>query len=189
MSKKKSSVDEFLKKDNPNLEALKKKYFDNNQGANPQDVSYIPPTEESQQKLEEYVAFKRSTQQTVPLRTRFRNFITGKFKVEVGQRSIYIWRSRKFEEVAYLHLPRFAFLSFSCYLIYRIKLKQMESQRWKAGVRSERQEAVEKQIAEISTVIGAYQGNQFDPNKTPTFDKNYKDDALPYLYQKEEKEL
>ena len=65
----------------------------------------------------------------------------------------------------------------------------MEAHKWKRGVRSERQESVSKQIEEIGNVIGAYQSNQFDPNKTPTFDKNYKDDALPYLYQKEEKEL
>jgi hypothetical protein len=152
-------------------------------GSNQDPTSFVaPPSEEQQQKLEDYVAFKRNAVKVLPLRTRLTNAITGKFKIEVGQKSIYIWRARKFEEVAYLHLPRFAFLSFSCYLIYRIKLKQMESQRWKAGVRSERQEAVEKQISEISNVIGAYQKNQFDPHKTPSFDKNYKDDALPYLY-------
>ena len=42
MSKKKNnSVEEFLKKDDPNLEALKKKYFNE---AN-MSTSYVPPAE------------------------------------------------------------------------------------------------------------------------------------------------
>jgi hypothetical protein len=56
----------------------------------------------------------------------------------VGPNSIYIWKSRRFEEFIYLHVPRFLFLTLSCYIIYRINVKQLEARRWKEGVKSHR---------------------------------------------------
>jgi hypothetical protein len=55
-----------------------------------------------------------------------------------------------------MHIPRMVFLMASCYVIYRINLKQREARRWKEGVKSHRQEDISKQIDEISRVIGAH---------------------------------
>jgi hypothetical protein len=53
-----------------------------------------------------------------------------------------------------MHVPRMLFLGASCYVIYRITLKQAEAKRWKEGVTSHRQEDITKQIDEISKIIG-----------------------------------
>ena len=112
-----------------------------------------------------------------------------RFKIQVGPNSIYIWRSRRFEELIYLHIPRFLFLAGSCYLIYRISLKQQEGRRWKEGVKSHRQEEISKQLEEISKVIGANQKNTFEPLKNVEYDRSYSGDQFKYSYEQEEKDL
>ena len=49
------------------------------------------------------------------------------FKVKVGDRSIYVWHSRKFEELAYMNIPRALFLLGSVFVIYNITLRQQQA--------------------------------------------------------------
>ena len=114
----------------------------------------------------------------MPLRQRLKDSIGSKLKVQVGKNSIYVWRSRAFEEIAYLHLPRFLFLGFSCYVIYRINVRQQQTKQWRMGVKSHRQEEISKQLDEISKVIGAHEPNQFEPLKKVEFDKSYSGDQF-----------
>jgi hypothetical protein len=53
--------------------------------------------------------------------------MSSRFKIQVGDNSIYLWKSRRFEELIYMHMPRMFFLCASCYVIYRINLKQQEA--------------------------------------------------------------
>ena len=41
----------------------------------------------------------------------------------MGEKSIYVWHSRKFEEFAYMQMPRVLFLIGSVYAIYKITLR------------------------------------------------------------------
>ncbi len=75
-----------------------------------------------------------------------------------------------------MHVPRFCFLGFSCYVIYRISLKQQQARKWKEGVKSHRQEEISKQIDQISKVIGVGQVNTFEPMKKVELDKKYSGD-------------
>ena len=75
------------------------------------------------QELEEYIQRQRRLKTHVPLTQRLKDKIGDKLKVQMGKQSIYVWRSRRFEEVMYLHFPRFLFLGFSCYVIYKINLR------------------------------------------------------------------
>ena len=64
------------------------------------------------------------------------------FLIKVGQSHVYFWHSRRFEEFFYMHIPRFIFLAGSIYTIYTISLKQRQSQNWRSGVISHRQEEI-----------------------------------------------
>jgi len=85
--------------------------------------------------------------------TRLNKAIDKYFTVKVGRESIYIWKSRRFEEMMYMHLPRLIFISFSVYVIYRINLKQYENKKWKNSVTSFRQEEINKQLEVIYSLI------------------------------------
>ena len=53
--------------------------------------------------------------------------LVDKFKVKVGDKSIYVWHSRKFEELAYMNIPRALFLVGSIFIIYQITLRQQQA--------------------------------------------------------------
>ena len=61
----------------------------------------------------------------------------------MGNKSVYFWHSRRFEEFAYMHIPRFFFLAGAIYTIYTINLKQRQAQSWRNGVTSHRQEEIQ----------------------------------------------
>ena len=84
--------------------------------------------------------------QRLSIRDRVKAFVNDKLSVQVGQNSIYVWKSRRFEEMIYMHIPRLLFLVASCYVIYRISLRQHEASKWKQGVKSHRQEEITRQI-------------------------------------------
>ena len=107
----------------------------------------------------------------------------------MGRHSIYVWKSRAFEEMIYMHIPRFMFLAASCYVIYQINLRQQRNKQWRHGVQSNRQQEITKQIDEIAAVIGVNEPNQFEPLKKVEYDKSYSGDQFQYQYQLEEKEL
>lgn len=45
------------------------------------------------------------------------------FKISIDGRSVYVWHSRRFEEIMYMHVPRFLFLAGSIYAIFLINLR------------------------------------------------------------------
>eukprot|EP00347_Sterkiella_histriomuscorum_P010217 403377152 len=185
---KKSSVDDFLNnKNEKDLESLKRKYFDSSNYQSNINSSIKPPAQNfsEQTELEEYLRKQKIKSQRRPIKEWFRQ----KLMVEVGRKKVYFWKARQFEEVMYLHLPRFLFLSASCYIIYQINLRQRMNQRWRSGVQSQRQQDIQSQIDQISTVIGANQPNQFEALKSVEFDKSYSGDQFSYQYQLEEKQL
>jgi hypothetical protein len=138
--------------------------------------------------LEAYLAKQRRLKARVPLKKQLIDAMSSRLKITVGDNSIYVWKSRRFEELIYMHLPRMFFLGASCYVIYRINLKQQEAKRWKEGVKSHRQEDISKQIGEISRIIGTTQ-NQFEPNKNVQYDRSYSGDQYKYSYEATEKDL
>ena len=187
-------MQEFLeKKDDPALEAYRKKLMEDDRTSS-QTSSYTNPVgndmskEDGTQKIEEFISKQNRVRQRVSLKQRLIDSINAKLKVQVGSNSIYIWKSRRFEEMFFLHVPRFLFLGISCYIIYRISLKQAQADRWKSGVKSLRQEEVSKQIDEISKVIGSTK-NTFEPLKNVQYDKSYSGDQYHYSYEREEKDL
>ena len=60
------------------------------------------------------------------------------FLIKIGSKSIYFWNSRAFEEILYMHVPRFIFLAGSIYTIYTISLRKRQEANWKNGVTSHR---------------------------------------------------
>ena len=105
--------------------------------------------------------------------------------VNTGTKTIYIWRSRVFEEFFYMYVPRFVFLTMSCYVIYRITMKQRQNQRMTTMIRSHRQEQIDSQLEHIETVLNASR-NEFEPGKNIQYDRSYEGNHLKYAYQKEE---
>ena len=45
------------------------------------------------------------------------------FKISIDGKSVYVWHSRRFEEMMYMQVPRFLFLAGSIYIIYLINLR------------------------------------------------------------------
>ena len=70
---------------------------------------------------------QRRLKARVPLKKQLIDAMSSRFKIQVGDNSIYLWKSRRFEELIYMHMPRMFFLCASCYVIYRINLKQQEA--------------------------------------------------------------
>jgi hypothetical protein len=68
------------------------------------------------------------------------------FKIKVDGKAIYVWHARRLQEVVFMHIPRFLFLGGSIYAIFCINMRQMETQRYKSGVTSHRQEEINRQF-------------------------------------------
>ena len=127
-SKESSGLKAFLKKKDPNLDKLKDRYFKGDNVENekhrfksaykPSDTQFSAP-----QDMERYVAQQRMIKKHVPMRQQMKHAFDNFFLIRVGQKSLYFWHSRKFEELAYMHIPRLIFLTMSVYTIYRINLR------------------------------------------------------------------
>ena len=87
-----------------------------------------------------------------------------------------------------MHIPRFIFLAGSIYTIYTISLKQRQSQNWRNGVISHRQEEIRDQLSQIEQVIRPTE-NIFEPGKQVEFDPKYTGDQVSYRYEREERDL
>ena len=73
--------------------------------------------------LDRYIDIVKRKQQRPSYKDRWRKWVDTQFKVQSGRKSIYLWRSRPFEEVMYMYFPRFAFILGSSYLIHLIMLR------------------------------------------------------------------
>ena len=89
----------------------------------------------------------------VPIRQRMQTAFDNLFLLRIGSKSVYIWHSRRFEEILYMHVPRLLFLSLSIYTIYYINLRQRQREKWKHGVISHRQEAIKQQYSQMESIL------------------------------------
>ena len=140
--------------------------------------------------MEQYIENQKTKRklQNFSVAARLRRLKDKFFLINIGPKSVYLWHSRKFEEFAYMILPRFLYLTGAAYIIYTINYNQRQNAKWKNYVTSHRQEAVSSQYEQIEAVLQP-QVNQFEPGKQVQFDKNYTGDNLNYRYMKEEQEL
>ena len=72
------------------------------------------------------------------LRSRFNKLMQDWLMVRIDGKTVYVWHSRRLQEIIYMHIPRFLFLSGAIYTIYLINLQVNERQKWKRGVVSHR---------------------------------------------------
>ena len=86
-----------------------------------------------------------------------RNAFDNLFLLRIGSKSVYIWHSRRFEEILYMHVPRLLFLSLSIYTIYYINLRQRQREKWKNGVISHRQEAIKQYAIDVAKILNTSQ--------------------------------
>lgn len=124
-SKQSGGLNSFLKKKDPNLDSLKEKYFA--QGASQSSKSAYKPADTQfshYTDVENFIEQQSRKKQVVSLRQQLRNAIDNFFLIKIGNKSLYFWHSRRFEEFAYMHIPRFLFLAGSIYSIYTISLRQ-----------------------------------------------------------------
>lgn len=126
---KAEGMEDFLNKKDPNIEELRKKLMEDS--TKPQDDFSKMFTQqggdkqfENREDLENYLNKQKRLRARVPLKKQLSDFVSSKFKITVGNNSIYVWKSRRFEEMIYMHIPRMLFLTASCYVIYRINLRQ-----------------------------------------------------------------
>ena len=112
-------MDQFLKRDDKHksidMDKLKEQYFGQKQKMSTNKLDL--------ENLDRYIQIQNKKQSQIPYRAKLRDWFDRQFLVTSGSKSLYIWRSRVFEEMAYLYLPRFFFLVGSCYGIYLIGLK------------------------------------------------------------------
>ena len=131
---RKDGMESFLKRD---MKELRQEYFNP-----PQSSASLQSMD--QQHLERYLQMQKQKQQTVHWKQRLRQFIDKQFVIQSGNKSLYVWRSRAFEEMMYVNAPRMLFLTGSCYIIYCITLRQQKTKRMKTTVRSHLQEKVDE---------------------------------------------
>ena len=118
---RKEGLQEFITRDDQeksiDIEKLREQYLtDTKKPLQPKKLI-------SQEDLSRYININKSKQAQEPLRVRMKKWFDERFLIETGRKSVYLWRSRVFEEMAFMYVPRFIFLTGSCYFIYRISLK------------------------------------------------------------------
>lgn len=184
---RKHGLQEFLNRDDQkmsiDIDKIRKHYVDSD---NAKTLDQTPKMDMDD--IDRYIANQKRKQAREPLKLRFKAWFDRQFLIQSGSKTIYVWRSRVFEEITYLYVPRFFFFITSSWVIYQITMKQKMNQRQMATVRSHRQEAIDEQLLEIEKVLSRDQ-NQFEPGKKIEYDKSYAGDQFQYLYQKEEKDL
>jgi len=115
-------LQEFLNRDDKrmsiDIDKLRKHYVDSD---NKTKLSRTPTMEMDD--IDRYITTYRKRQSVEPLRLRFQKWFDRQFLIQSGSKSIYIWRSRVFEEISYMYIPRFFFLCTSCFVIYQISLR------------------------------------------------------------------
>ena len=115
-------VESFLKRNDKdrsiNIESLKKKYYNQEK---------LNQTVMDEDNIERYMRLRREEQNRLTWRERWDAFKKQKLTVQHKGQSIYIWRSRMFEEVMFMYLPRFLFVLGSSYVIYQINLAQQKT--------------------------------------------------------------
>ena len=141
---RKEGLKEFMTRDDKNqsidLERLREQYLGDKKAPLQQKKLL------SEQDLDRYIDINKQKQAREPLRLRVQKWFDERFLIETGKKSVYLWRSRAFEEIAFMYVPRFLFLTGSAYFIYRITLKQHENMRVRSTVRSHRQEQIDQQL-------------------------------------------
>ena len=178
----------FLKQKDPQLDRLKQRYFEE-ASSHPKSAYKPSDTRFSHYSdVEEFIAKEQRRKQVLSLRQRVSQAFDRFFLIKLGDKSVYFWHSRRFEELAYMHVPRFVFLAGSIYVIYTISLRQRQAQNWRQGVKSHRQEAVEQQLRQIEEVLRPKE-NHFEPGQQVEFDPKYAGDQFKYLYEREERDL
>ena len=76
--------------------------------------------------IERYIERKRRLNIPRPsAMMKAREMFNEMFRIKIDGKSVFIWHSRRFEEIAYMHVPRFLFLSGSIWVIYQINLRQL----------------------------------------------------------------
>jgi uncharacterized membrane protein len=73
--------------------------------------------------VEDFIDKQKRRKQVVSFKQQLRSAADKFFLIRLDDKSVYFWHSRRFEEFAYMHIPRFLFLAGSIYAIYTINLK------------------------------------------------------------------
>ena len=155
----------FLKREDPNMSKLKEKYF--KPQTQDKRSAFQKPEKSFQHwsEIETYIDRNKRTQmEQQSYRMRFNKWLNDWFKIKVDGRSIYVWHARRLQEVMFMHIPRFIFLGGSIYTIFKINLRQHETNKAKQGVISHRQEEINKQLQQIEKVLKPTENN-FEPGK------------------------
>ena len=76
------------------------------------------------------------------LRSRFNKLMKDWFMISIQGKSVYVWHSKRLQEVLLMHVPRFLFLTGSIWTIYCMKVQMAQTSKKKVSVISHRQEAV-----------------------------------------------
>ena len=86
------------------------------------------------------------------------------FNIKIDGKTVKVWHSRKFNEVIFLHIPRFIFLTGGIYSIYIINVRQAKEAQRKGFSVSHRQESLNNQLTQIENVLQPAL-NIFEPGK------------------------
>ena len=122
-SKESSGMSAFLKKGDPqNLSDLKQKYFSPNQKGSfkrPEDqISHWSDVERYIDRTKR----SRKLQESMQLRSRFNKLMKDWFMIQIEGKSVFVWHSKRLQEVLLMHVPRFIFLTGSIYTIYCMRV-------------------------------------------------------------------
>lgn len=133
-----SSIGAFLKrKDDDQIKGLKSRY--QTQSTEKTSLfsrlkSKLFPTlsdlKYDNEKIEKLIEFQRSKGmgKATTLKDRMQQAVNERLYVKHKGRMVYFWQARAFQETIFMHIPRLAFLLFTCYIITKIKInKEMEN--------------------------------------------------------------
>ena len=116
------------------------------------------------------------------LRSRFNKLMKDWFMISIEGKSVYVWHSKRLQEVLLMHVPRFLFLTGSIWTIYCMKVQMAQTSKKKVSVISHRQEAVNSQLRQIEEMLRPDE-NTFEPGKKVSIDSNYEGDRMKYAYE------
>ena len=74
--------------------------------------------------VESYIEKQARKKQMLSWRQQLSQKFDNFFLIKIGQKSVYFWHSRAFEEILFMHVPRFLFLAGAIFTIYSISLRK-----------------------------------------------------------------
>ena len=149
-----SKLDEFFKSKSPQVDKVKKNLQSKSKGKDPQ----LSPEE-----LDRYIQYSRERAERGNLRKYLQTKVNQRFRTKEMGKVMWVWQTRSVRETLFMHIPRALFLSWTCWVIYKIKLNQEKENTHMHWSQSRRRRSVNQQIEEIGDLISVE--NNFDPNR------------------------